>query len=173
MSNRIDDTTESPKLPESDVDEWNTPGMNHFIKKLKSDDESVVNHALRKLHVRWFHCTAARMRNMLQAIGVSDKTLKLIDNVVSTCRICRLWKRPSPKPYTSAHLSTTFNEIVQVDILFYQESMILHMIDETTRWTAASILNSRSAHDICSTLTNSWFRLFGPPTCIVSDSESG
>ena len=140
---------------------------------LRSTDESIVNHALRKLHVRWFHCTSSRMASMLKAAGIPDKTLKLIDAVVSTCKICRLWTRPTNKSHTSTRLSVSFNEVIQMDILYYQEDVILHMIDEATRWTSACVLPSKSAHDICSSITNTWFRIFGPPTCIISDAESG
>ena len=74
---------------------------------------------------------------------------------------------------TSTRTSTAFGEAVQVDLLFVESHIILHMIDEATRFTMATVIKTKQPQDLISAMNNSWFRLFGAPRCIISDREGG
>eukprot|EP00975_Prorocentrum_lima_P071594 12938573-Prorocentrum_lima.AAC.1 len=41
---------------------------------------------------------------------------------------------------TTLRLATGFNEFVQWDVLYLDNIMVSHLIDEATRWTVASVL---------------------------------
>jgi len=81
--------------------------------------------------------------------------------------------RPGRSPITATRQSTQFNEVIQLDIVFGYDQPILHMLDECTRFTVATILPGRSAKEICDTISKAWITYFGPPGLIVSDRESG
>ena len=74
---------------------------------------------------------------------------------------------------TSTRLSTEFNETLQCDLLFIGAVIILHMIDDATRYSAGRIVESKRAEHLIPALIEEWFRLFGPPTTIISDQEGG
>jgi len=169
-----DEDPPPPVEPQHDADiqpEWASFDMGTALRALKSSNERVVLRALRRLHVRWYHCSTAKMRSLLLAAGVSADTVKLIAAVVDTCRICRSWKRPSASPATSVSLATRFNERIELDLMFYKTWIILHLICCATRFSVTSCIPDRSTETILTAITQCWFRLFGPPTEIVTDQE--
>ena len=113
------------------------------------------------------------MRDLLQHAGAPKEVLPLVDEVVDTCRICRNWTRPGPKSIASSRLSTRFNEAVQVDLLFHQRHIILHMNDECTTWTAATEVNSQDQNLILEAMKNILLKLHGYPGLLTSDQEGG
>lgn len=98
-----------------------------------------MRRALRKLHLRWYHASADKMRALLQAAGVSREVVALVGEIVDSCTVCRCWARPSNKSVVSGKVTEAMNELVQIDLLFYKEFVILHMVDATTRWSTATI----------------------------------
>ena len=103
---------------------------------LHSGDEAIVRRTLRRLHIRFWHHGTKRMQHILKHAGAPKQALDLVQEIVDTCKICRLWKRPTPKAATSTRLATSFNDTVQWDIPFYKQYMISHLLDEAVRWSA-------------------------------------
>ena len=66
-----------------------------------------------------------------------------------------------------------FNEIVQWDILFHRDILISHLLDEAICYGVASVLNSKSAIDIITTITTNWIRLHGPMRLLIAGQERG
>lgn len=126
-----------------------------------------------RLHIRFWHAPADGMRKLLKAAGVRESTLKLIKDVVGTCRICRFLTRPTPKPIAPTRLSTELNQAVQWDVLFYKDHMVSHIVDEATRFCTASVLPSKSAHDLIRCIRRDWVCFFGAPRLIIADGEAG
>ena len=74
-----------------------------------------------------------------------------------------MWHRPADKATTSTRVSTKFNEVVQIDLLFVEDLIILHMIDEATRFSMAEIIPNKQTSTIIDTVTTMWFKYFTPP----------
>ena len=89
---------------------------------LHSGDEAIVRRILRRLHIRLWHHGTNRMREILKHAGAPKHSLDLVQEIVDTCNICRMWKRPTPKAATITRLATCFNDTVQWDILFYKQT---------------------------------------------------
>ncbi|CAJ1426200.1 unnamed protein product [Effrenium voratum] len=92
-------------------------------------------------------------------------------HVVDTCAVCRAWQRPGIKAATSSKLPEAMNMIAQCDLLFYKDYVLFHMVDMTTRWTAAEVIPDRTADSILAAIHNCWIRFFGPPQTLMSDQE--
>lgn len=150
---------------------WSEFDLGSMLQELRSVREGVVRRCLRKLHLRWWHAPAKRMRELLQHAGASREVLPLIDEIVDTCRICRNWTRPGPKAVSSSRLSTKFNETVQVDLLFHKKHVILHMIDECTRWTVTALVPDQEQATIMEAMKKIWFKLYDYPSTLISDQE--
>ena len=101
--------------------DWTSYDLGRARRVLQSRDERTVKMAFRRLHIRFWHASAARMRQLLKAAGVPEFALNLIKDVVDTCRICRCWTKPTPKSLAPTRLSTELNHAVQWDILFYKD----------------------------------------------------
>ncbi|CAJ1446370.1 unnamed protein product [Effrenium voratum] len=72
---------------------------------------------------------------------------------------------------TSSKLPEAMNMIAQCDLLFYKDYVLFHMVDMTTRWTAAEVIPNRTADSILAAMDNCWIRFFGPPQTLMSDQE--
>jgi hypothetical protein len=113
------------------------------------------------------------MTALLRAAGVQKSVLDLIAGIVSTCRVCREWQKPSNRSATSSRLTEEFNHALQFDILFVEDKSIGVLIDEATRWTTAEVLKSKDTEDLIRFITDRWVRVFGAPKVIISDQEGG
>ena len=111
------------------------------------------------------------MQHILKHAGAPKQALDLVQEIVDTCKICRMWKRPTPKAATSTRLATSFNEMVQWDILFYKQYMISHLLDEAVRWSAGSILAKKDSSSLIKAISCDWTRLYGPMRVLVADGE--
>ena len=98
--------------------EWTAFDLGRAMSCLHSGDEAIVRRTLRRLHIRFWHHGANRMREILKHAGAPKQATDLVQEIVDTCKICRMWKRPTPKAATSTRLATCFNDTVQWDILF-------------------------------------------------------
>ena len=111
------------------------------------------------------------MTSLLRAAGLPPDILQLIQGVVDTCKVCRLWAKPTDRPQASLRTSTDFNVALQVDLLFVDALVILHCICECIRWSAACILPGKTVSHILGGIVQIWFRMYGPPKVIISDHE--
>ena len=151
--------------------DWSSFDLRSALKYLRSRDEAVVRRTLRRLHLQWWHAKADKMKTLLSAAGALKTAIDMIDAVIDTCRICRMWVRPSPRNLMSIRMATKFNESVQCDILFYETHILLHLLDECIRWTVCVESPSRETMDILRSLVVNWFQPFGAPEYIVADGE--
>ena len=115
------------------------------------------------------------MKKILTSAGVPKTIIDSIPTVVHTCRICRRWERHSPKCQVSVRLSERFNEVVQFDLIEYQEDgeswYIVHLIDEATRFSTGDICKQKNTDDLLDCFYFCWLRVFGPMSVLVSDQE--
>ena len=154
-----------------DPPDWSSWDLGRALRALRSGDLPTIVRTLRKLHLRWWHASKLRMRNLLSAAGLPKDVLNAIESVCDTCRICRLWQKPSNRPQATLRLSTEFNQVVQIDLLFVASLTVLHCIDEATRWSGGGVIAGKKPCDILKGLLHFWFRIFGAPTLIISDKE--
>ena len=153
--------------------EWTSHDMRRALRLLHSVDAGVVKRTLRRLHIRLWHAPAARMIELLRLAGAPSSAIKQVKEIVDTCRICRLWWRPTPKSMTNVRLAKSFNHVIQWDILFHRRVMISHCIDEAIRWSAGSILPDRHATSLIRAITNDRIRHHDVPELIIADGEKG
>lgn len=140
---------------------------------LHSGNEALVRRSFRRLHIRLWHNGVAMMSTLLKHAGAPPSALKPSPEIVSTCRVCRMWKRSTPKSTTNTRFAEKFNGIVQWDILFYKKMMMSHFGDEAIRWSAASILPSKDAPALIIAISQDCVRVFGGPQFLIADGEKG
>ena len=141
----------------------------------------------RRIHLRWYHATAPQMLRLLEMIGVPDSTLKMVGDIVATCRVCRTWTRRAPDVKLAVRLSIRFNQCVQVDLLFYEcaatpvgrslaarpptNHIVLHMVDECIRWSTTVEIPTKNVEDITEAIQVHWLKLYGAPSLMIWDGE--
>merc|ERR1712155_262884 len=125
------------------------------------------------------------MKRLLEMIGCPDSTIQLVDDIVATCRVCRMWTRRAPDTKLATRLSVKFNQCIQVDLLFYEcaatpvggairqptDHIILHIVDECTRWSVAVAIMDKTPESIIDAPTTHWIQLHGKPELMILDGE--
>ena len=147
------------------------------FQKLKSDlpdtDPVMAKRLLLGLHERFYHAPISDFRNMLIRAGLDGTALKLAEEAIMNCSICRKHVRLPPRPQVKiGSQSSSFNSRVQCDLFQYKETWILLMVDEATRYKAAMAVSSREHNDILQPMLKWWFTIYGPPAQLVLDQES-
>ena len=125
------------------------------------------------------------MTRLLEMIGAPESTIKMIPDVVATCRVCRTWSRRAPDTKLAVRLSVKFNQCGQVDLLFYEcastplgsdirqptDHIVLHVIDECIRWSVAVAIAEKTPDTIIDALMTHWIQVYGPPAIMIWDGE--
>ena len=91
--------------------------------------------------------------------------------VVDTCKICRPWTRPGHRATSNTRVCNAFNGQIEVDLLFWDKRILLHIIDCCIRWTACKIIPDKQTSTILDAIDEYWIAYHQSPVAIVSDHE--
>ena len=111
------------------------------------------------------------MHKILNAAGVPAAALQLIPDIVDSCRQCREWTKPQPRPIATSDIALEMNQKVETDLIFWKDFVIIHFVDRATRWQTASLVASRSTADLVGALDKSWVLNFGPMSLSLTASQ--
>ncbi len=137
--------------------------------KSEKEKEKVIT----KLHRQFGHPSSHRLKLLLRDSGCQDKeVVSLIETVSSACDICKKYKKTSPKPVVSLPLTTTFNEVIALDLKQWQPgTYFLHMIDMATRFSLAAVIHDKQPKTIVDKILTLWIGSgFGIPGKILTDN---
>ena len=70
--------------------EWTSYDLRRALKLLHSTNTMVVRRTLRRLHIRFWHAPSAKLIEILRIAGAPQEALRLVKEIVDTCRICRM-----------------------------------------------------------------------------------
>ena len=157
--------------------DWSSFDIQATLRGLRYGTEADHRRLLRKLHIRWWHASAERMRRLLSAANVPKSILDLIVEVTDTCKVCRHWSRPSPDARPSCRMVIGFNIEIEGDLMFYRhkgaQRIILVLVCRGVRWTASMIVSDKQTTTLLNALDQCWIAIFGPPQVLLFDGETG
>ena len=154
-----------------DPDNWTQFDIARVLRTLRMATIPQAKVALRKLHIRWWHASAASMHKLLDRAGVPEAVLALIPAITQTCGACRNWAKPQPENVTNVDLPDCFNHQVEADLMFVYDKIIFHCIDRSTRWYHSLIVVDKQEETLIEAL-DSWVRLHGPMKELYMDQET-
>ena len=104
----------------------------------------------------------------LRHAGVKPEYIKWVKRSFS-CPICEGRRRPSS--HRPAHLSKAmgFNEVIGVDLVYYDKKAFLKMVDWGTNYQLVTQVADRTAESALQALMGEWFRHYGAPRLLVCD----
>ena len=109
------------------------------------NENSNVKSVAKKLHQQFGHPSTQRLVKFVKDSGEDNKDLiKSLEDVGNNCDTCKRYKKTPPHPVVTFPLATQFNETVAMDLKVYKNNSIyfLHLIDNFTRFSAASVIRS-------------------------------
>ena len=125
---------------------------------------------LRHLHRRFGHPRTERLYNLLKNSGHDDVQPAVLDEIRKFCSQCQAYD-PAPRRFKFSLLDEyDFNYEVVVDVIYINGRNVLHVIDTSTSFQAATFLKGMSARDTWNALCRCWIYVYqGPPDRISHD----
>lgn len=157
--------------PENNAD-WTTFDVQRSLKALRVGTVPQQRLVIRKLHIRWWHASAAAMHKLLERAGCPKTALDLIKPICDTCAACRAWAKPLPESVASLEMADTFNQQVEYDLLFIYKFIIFHCIDRCTRWHETVLIPDKYGPTLIDAI-DTWIGRHGPMRELIGDGESG
>ena len=180
---KINGVSEPMKLSTTKSGHWKMPIAQVLAaveqKCVSIDSEKLLGYSKKekqqkalKLHRQMSHGSAERLKRLLKSSGCNDSEfLRAIEECVDKCEFCRKYKKPFLKPVVGFPLAQDFNQVVCMDLKEIEKGKLwfLHMIDAATRYTVATIVQSKRKEVIVEKIFSSWIAYFGAPKKLHSD----
>ena len=95
---------------------------------------------------------------------MSPELVTVINRVVNDCKVCQKFEKSIARPRVTLPKSTSFNEIVTLDLKEFGSKYVLWMVDSFTRFIQGKLISNKKAETIIDALTDSWCMNVGFPT---------
>ena len=124
-----------------------------------------------KLHSQFGHPSNEKLKQLVSSAGVTDKEFSdILQDHAEQCEICLRYRKKNPRPIVGMSLSKEFNDSVAMDLKFFDQSIILHMIDLTTRYSVAVVIPNKKKDTIVEHVIMNLVNTFGVPNRFLSDN---
>ena len=114
-----------------------------------------------------------KLQKLVSNSNIKDSEfLQCIKKVCNDCEICQRYKPQPLKPAVSLPIANKFNQVVCLDLkeFHHNKIWILHMIDATTRYSAARLIKTKRKEEIIRNIFDMWIAYFGKPGRLMSDN---
>ena len=116
-----------------------------------------------KLHKQFSHPPPNKLIRLLNSAGdpwKNDSELKsLINKISDQCNVCTLYKKTPPRPIVGLPMATRFQECVPMDLKFYNNKILLHLVDHATRLSSSIVLPSKDPENIIQGIFKCWIQV--------------
>ena len=104
---------------------------------------------------------------------MSPKVSENIENLVQICKICQKFAKWVSRPKVNLLKSSTFNEVVTLDLKTFGLKYVLWIIDSFSRFVQGKINQNKKAETIITAITDSWCINVGFPLQGFFSDNSG
>ena len=151
------------------------PVIRGQLMQLQAEKHGDALRVVQKLHRNLGHPSARSLCELLEARGASAAVLHAARQY--QCTSCLTYKKPNQVAPSSHKVICSFNQIVQADVMWIKVSEnkfpVMSIIDEGTRFQAASLVTSEKSEQFIQILERSWVSHFGPPVKLITDEGRG
>ncbi|KHJ31224.1 hypothetical protein EV44_g3699 [Erysiphe necator] len=126
---------------------------------------------LRRLHRRFGHPSANRLRSILERSGHDNIDKSKLETLTKFCVYCQKHGSSPGRFRFSLKDDVNFNYTIVIDIMYIEGKEVLHIVDEATRFQAARWLDNVTSKHVWDTLRQCWIDTYvGPPDYILHDA---
>ena len=162
-----------PLLPKADEigDVDNQENEEVLAVDLLNLDEKSKTEALLKLHKQFGHRPKESFIKLLKSANCWDSDMSnMIDQIIDNCEGCIKRKRNPDRPAVAMPMAMEFNEKLAIDLSFYNNKIILHMIDMWSRLSVSVQINRKKPSEVIDSIMSNWVAYFGIPGSILNDN---
>ena len=142
---------------------------------VKGNDYKEKKAKAKKLHRQLAHASKEKLIRLVKETKDfnDDEFIRGIRETCDECDICEPFKKEPLKPAVGFRLASDFNQVVCMDLKqveFVHNTWILHLIDATTRYSAACLIKTKMQEEIVKHIFRIWITYFGAPRKMLSDN---
>ena len=140
--------------------------LNTRQKKEEMRKKSLILYwRVRRVHRLTNHKQERNMIHLYKSAGKDSANVrKAIKEVIKKCDVCQRTRRSQGHPKFTFPKSSSFNEIIAIDLKEINGVHILWMICSFTRYAKGVVLKSKEASEVVKGLYFGWFLTFGGPS---------
>ncbi len=132
------------------------------------DGQNLVQRIHEKTHLH-----PKSMELLLKRCGAWRPAMYLsIRDIVEKCNVClRCGDPETSKKFSISRLHMEFNQRVYFDIMYWQSTAMLHLVDYATGYSEITSIESRAIPLILQKMQNMWLHRHGSPAQMIGDME--
>ena len=127
-----------------------------------------------RLHRQFAHASLNQLLSLLKKAGnpwSQNKELHdELQKINKECETCQRYRKTSPRPVVGLPMATKFQETVAMDLKFYKDKIILHMMDLCTRLSAAATLRNKHPGSIVESILKIRISVYGSSEKFLVDN---
>ena len=89
--------------------------------------------------------------------------LRHVEEVANQCDVCKAFDKAPHTPIAGTSTVAMFNEKLQVDLLFLDDLIVLHIMAVFTKNSILTPVRSRNPLEVWDAFLACWVGIFGPP----------
>ena len=134
----------------------------HFVQNEQGDLCSFKS--VRKVHeVNGHKGKEQFMAAYRNAGGMSPELASIVERVVNDCKVCQKFQKSVAQPRVTLPKSTSFNEVVTLDLKDFGNKYVLWMIDSFSRFMMGKLLSNKKEDTIIQAIMDCWCMNLGFP----------
>ena len=120
--------------------------------------------AVKKVHEVNRHKGKEQLMQAYRNAGwMSPEMMNIIERVVNDCKVCQKFQKSIARPRVTLPKTTSFNEVVTLDLKEFGTKYVLWMIDSFSRFMVGRLLTNKRADTIIQVIMDSWCMNVGFP----------
>ena len=129
------------------------------------DGDLCTFRSVRKVHeVNCYKRKEQLMAAYRNAGWMSSELANIIDRVVNDCKVCQKFQRSMARPRVILPKTTSFNEVVTLDLKEFGSKYVLWMIDSFSRFIVGKLLNNKKMDTMIQAIMDSLCMSLGFPS---------
>lgn len=145
-----------------------------FIQRNAKLNSVFTQIELRRLHKLFGHPNAHKLYNLLKRAelpDVDEYTQKILQKITRHCEACHTYAQAACRFNFLLRDENDLNSSMFVDIFYVSAKLIIHVVDEATRYLAASWLPSVSTESVWKSTRLFWIDIYiGLPDMVTHDA---
>lgn len=142
------------------------------MRSPKSDKDRDGRDLVQRIHART-HIHPDTCEMLLKRAGRWSKSANdELKRTVQSCHVCQKSGEPQKmNKFSLSKLNREFNDVVEIDIMYWGKKMMLHAVDTATGYSEIVMVSSRKLTTLLSVLDKMWCLRHGSPTKFKGDQE--
>jgi len=127
-----------------------------------------------KLHRQFAHPSLKQLLTLIDRAGnpwSNNRELKEeLKRIDAECTTCQVYRKAPPRPVVGLPMANQFQETVAMDLKFYENKIILHLIDMCTRLSSATSIKNKNPNTVIEAIFKTWISVYGTPKKFLVDN---